>query len=171
MSMFEENETSMGLDDITSQQGDDYDGSRGPCDDAIGFDEDDFNDIKKIDMKNIGEDDLRKYDFADLDVAHNFYRWYGRSNGFSVRKSNVVPNSKGDILQQTFVCSTQGHRRARRSTRSSKKRQSKPLTRFDCKAMFRVHINVNSGRCAVLNKASLMKSPFKLTIRAYEWNP
>ncbi|KAJ1415153.1 MULE transposase domain [Sesbania bispinosa] len=167
MSMFEENETSMGLDDITSQQGDDYDGSRGPCDDAIGFDEgeeflseesvqndcfedvimiDDFNDIKKIDMKNISEDDLRKYDFADLDVAHKFYIWYGRSNGFSVRKSNVVSNSKGDILQQTFVCSAQGHGRARRSTRSSKKRQSKLLMRFDCKAMFRVHINVNSGR-------------------------
>ncbi|KAJ1401056.1 hypothetical protein SESBI_29066 [Sesbania bispinosa] len=96
MSMFEENETSMGLDDITSQQGDDYDGSRGPYDDAIGFDEgeeflseesvqddcfedvimiDHFNDIKKIDMKNTSEDDLRKYDFADLDVAHEFYRW------------------------------------------------------------------------------------------------
>ncbi|KAJ1375808.1 FAR1 DNA-binding domain [Sesbania bispinosa] len=165
MSMFEENETSVGLDNITSQQSDDYDSSQGLCDDAICSDEgeeflseesmqddcfedvimiDDFKDIKKIDMKNISEDDVCKYEFADLNVAHEFYSWYGRSNRFYVRKSNVVPNSKGDILQQTFVCFAQGFRRASRSTRSSKKRKLRSKMMFDCKAVFHIHININS---------------------------
>ncbi|KAJ1377177.1 MULE transposase domain [Sesbania bispinosa] len=169
MSMFEENETSMGLDDITSQQGDDYNGSRGPCDDAIGFDEgeeflseesvqddcfeevimmDDFNDIKKFDMKNISEDDLRKYDFADLDVAHKFYRWYGRSNGFSVRKSNVVSNRgyqkigflKKDIYNEI------GKQRQQQASDASGALEYLRQLRLKDNLMFYKHITDEDGR-------------------------
>ncbi|KAJ1416399.1 MULE transposase domain [Sesbania bispinosa] len=110
MSMFEENETIVVcFDDV--EYNINVISSRGLCDYAIGSDEgeeflneesvqddcfedvimiNDFNDIKKIDMKNISEDDVCKYEFDDLDVAHEFFSWYGRLNGFSVRKSNVV---------------------------------------------------------------------------------
>ncbi|KAJ1382119.1 Zinc finger, CCHC-type [Sesbania bispinosa] len=110
MSMFEENETSKvcfayvecNINVISS---------RGLYDDANGSDE--------------GEEFLSEESLCGPRIL----RWYGRSNGFSVRKSNVVTNSKGGILQQTFVCFAQGHRKARRSTRSSKKRQLEPLMR------------------------------------------
>lgn len=39
-------------------------------------------DILNINMKNISTDDVGRFDFADLQVAYLFYRWYSRLNGF-----------------------------------------------------------------------------------------
>ncbi|MCI94979.1 FAR1 DNA-binding domain protein, partial [Trifolium medium] len=41
-------------------------------------------------MNNISADEVERYDFADLEIAYQFYYWYGRATGFSVRKSHVV---------------------------------------------------------------------------------
>jgi hypothetical protein len=60
-------------------------------------------------MKNISIDDVSRYDFCDLEIAHQLYCWYARMNGFYVRKIKVVRNSKGEKLQQTFVYSNEGY--------------------------------------------------------------
>lgn len=56
-------------------------------------------DVLKIDMKNISSEDVGRYDFGDLEAAYLFYSWYGRMNGFSVRKSRVVKSRNGEKLQ------------------------------------------------------------------------
>jgi hypothetical protein len=49
-----------------------------------------LTDILKIDMKNISIDDGSRYDFFDLEIAHQFYCWYARMNGFFAHKIKVV---------------------------------------------------------------------------------
>ncbi|XP_045791550.1 protein FAR1-RELATED SEQUENCE 5-like [Trifolium pratense] len=109
---------------------------------------DGLTDILKIDMKNISIDDVSRYDFCDLEVAYQFNCWYSRMNGFSVRKSKVGRNSKGEKLQQTFVCSNEGYREDKGLNTKSRKREPRRETKCGCEAKFRVHINTLSGRCA-----------------------
>jgi hypothetical protein len=66
-----------------------------------------MTDILKIDMNNISVDELERYCFNDLEIAYKFDYWYGRTTGFFVRKrkSHVVRNVDGEVVQQTFLCS------------------------------------------------------------------
>lgn len=91
-------------------------------------------------------DDVKRFDFADLEVAHLFYCWYCRMNGFSVRKSRLLRNSKGEILHQTFVCSREGFREDRGLTQERRKREETKLTSCGCPALFCVHVDICSGR-------------------------
>jgi hypothetical protein len=63
-----------------------------------------LEDISKIDFKQLREEDVMRYHFIDLEVAYKFYNWYAGIHGFAARKSKVMPNCKGEITQQTFVC-------------------------------------------------------------------
>lgn len=101
-------------------------------------------DILNIDMKNITFDVVLRYDFVDLQVAYQFYCWYARLNGFSVRKGQVVRNNFGEIVQQTFLCSRQGFRESRGLTTETRRRVQKHLTRCGCLAKFRVHSNIHT---------------------------
>ncbi|GAU43339.1 hypothetical protein TSUD_282940 [Trifolium subterraneum] len=103
-------------------------------------------DICKIDMNNISADEVERYDFADLEIAYQFYFWYGRATGFSVRKSHVVRDHAGEILQQTFLCSRAGYRENRGLTPEKRKREPKNQTRCGCEAKFRVHIDIVTRR-------------------------
>lgn len=86
-------------------------------------------DVLKIDMKNISSEDVGRYDFGDLEAAYLFYSWYGRMNGFSVRKSRVVKSRNGEKLQQTFVCSCEGFREDNGLTNETRVREQKRETR------------------------------------------
>ena len=48
-----------------------------------------------------------RYHFPDL-VAYMFYNWYASSQGFPARKSHVMRNRNGDVLQQTFLRHKEG---------------------------------------------------------------
>lgn len=105
-----------------------------------------IGDILKMDMKNISVDVVERFDFADLDVAYNFYSWYARVNGFSVRKTQVLRDRLGNVLQQTFVCSREGFREDRGLTLERRKREPRNDTRCGCSAKCRVHIDIVSKR-------------------------
>lgn len=101
-------------------------------------------DIVNIDMKNISTADVDRFHFPDLKVAHQFYIWYGRISGFSVRKSRVVKDRLGEIVQQTFVCSQEGFMVDRGITQEMRKREQRNLTRCSCEAKFCTHVDIRS---------------------------
>ncbi|XP_039690551.1 protein FAR1-RELATED SEQUENCE 5 [Medicago truncatula] len=75
-----------------------------------------------------------------------FYNWYGCSHGFAGRKSRVVRNVKGEIVQQTFLCHREGNRSERNRNPDVQKRELKPISRCGCEAKIQVHIDFDSGR-------------------------
>ncbi|KAG5070058.1 hypothetical protein JHK85_002435 [Glycine max] len=80
-------------------------------------------DIVDIVMKNLEADVVKRLDFGDLEAAYEFYYWYARINGFCIRKK--------------------GRREDRGLTSETRKREPKKETRCDCKAKFRVHVDLH----------------------------
>ncbi|MCI18280.1 protein FAR1-RELATED SEQUENCE 5, partial [Trifolium medium] len=72
---------------------------------------DDADDIVKIDMFNLNNEDVSKLQFGSLEVAYKFYCWFAKMNGFAVRKGQVIKNKAGDVVQQTFMCNLEGFRK------------------------------------------------------------
>ncbi|KAJ1402714.1 Zinc finger, PMZ-type [Sesbania bispinosa] len=82
-------------------------------------------DIKSLDLVEFSPHMIRHYDFPSCDIAYLFYSLYGKSNGFSVRK---------------------GLRQDRGLKMEDRKREIRPETRCNCRANFRVHIDIVTGR-------------------------
>ena len=101
-------------------------------------------DIRQFDMKEISDEVVRRLDFGDLELAYQFYCWYAKMSGFSVRKSHIVRNSFMETLQQTFVCSCTGYRKV--TTSDTRIQKEKKESRCGCEAMFRVHVHFRTGR-------------------------
>lgn len=107
---------------------------------------DNMEDILMINMKELSIDDIMSFSFANVRIAFSFYNWYANLNGFGARKSNVLKNKDGEIVQQTFVCFREGYRQDRGLTCDMRKREPKVLTRCGCEAKFRVHVEKESNR-------------------------
>ncbi|XP_057432878.1 putative protein FAR1-RELATED SEQUENCE 10 [Lotus japonicus] len=106
-----------------------------------------LNDILAMDLKNLVPVDMINYDFLDSDVAYLFYHWYGRANGFAVRKSRKVHSSiDGILLQQNYVCHREGKREDRGVTMENRKQKQRVDFRCGCNAKFRVHIDAETQR-------------------------
>ncbi|XP_057452594.1 protein FAR1-RELATED SEQUENCE 7-like [Lotus japonicus] len=105
------------------------------------------DDILMIDLKNLCPDKVSMLSFISLDIAYLFYTWYGRVNGFSVRRSSILRSKTShEVLQQTFVCSREGKRRLSCLTMEDRKRRAKNETRLGCEPKFRVHIHIVTRR-------------------------
>ncbi|CAJ2653381.1 unnamed protein product [Trifolium pratense] len=103
-------------------------------------------DVVKIDMFNLHNEDVSKLRFGNLEVAYKFYCWFAKMNGFAVRKGQDVRNKDGVLVQKTFVCNLEGYRKDRRDlTEVTRKRGPKHETRCGCSARLRVHIDIISG--------------------------
>lgn len=107
---------------------------------------DDVDDIVKMDMFNLKNEDVSKFQFLNLEVAYSFYCWFAKINGFAVRKGRVIKDKNGVVVQQTFMCNLEGFRYDRGLTSEQRKRGPRHETRCGCGAKFRVHIDINSGR-------------------------
>ncbi|KAJ1381923.1 FAR1 DNA-binding domain [Sesbania bispinosa] len=116
---------------------------RANMEEAINIDS--LHDIRNLNLKNISPEDVKRYDFANMSLAYEFYSEYAKVNGFFVRKSKVIKNSTKDIVQKTFLCYKEGERDKKRQI-SKLKREAKRETRCGCKARLRVHVDINSGR-------------------------
>lgn len=66
-----------------------------------------MEDILVMDLKGLSPHLVRKVDFVSLEMAYEFHNWYGRQNGFSVRKGKILYSNTGLILQRDFVCHRQ----------------------------------------------------------------
>ena len=110
---------------------------------------DTFEDIARIDMLMLSEDDIYRFHFADLSLAYEFYNWYARMKGFSARKSKTRKNNLDEVVQQTFVCFREGFRHEKYYQRENRIREPKPETRCGCNARIQVHVEVAIGRWIV----------------------
>jgi len=106
---------------------------------------DNADDIVALDLSGLGPLFLRRIEFGSLDIAYEFYKSYGRANGFTVRKGKLLYCKLGEVVQRTFVCHREGYRK-KGITEVNKKRREKPYTRCGCQAMFRVYINSFTNR-------------------------
>ncbi|KAJ1377538.1 Zinc finger, SWIM-type [Sesbania bispinosa] len=59
----------------------------------MGFDSD--QDFVNIDHVYLTKDLVMTFHFSDLEIAYEFYNWYGRMKGFSARKSKLMVAMKG----------------------------------------------------------------------------
>ncbi|KAJ1386341.1 FAR1 DNA-binding domain [Sesbania bispinosa] len=111
---------------------------------------DNFQDIIKNNLVSQNPEQIMlKYDFVSLDMAYGFYNWYGRFNGFSVRKSKISYNCQKEVVGRDFLCNKEGKRRKRNDDsdlEEEPEREPKPETMCECKAKFRVHIDFHSRR-------------------------
>jgi len=89
-------------------------------------------------------EEIMRYHFPDREIAFMFYNWYGCLHGFAGRKSRVVRNTNGLIVQQTFRCHRDGIMDDSYSKSISRKREHKPISRCGCNAKFQVHIDFNN---------------------------
>lgn len=91
-------------------------------------------------------EDMKKFHFADLNAAYDFYNEYGRIKGFSIRRSKLGRNSEGEIVWQQFLCSREGERESKYLEVIEQKKERKKKTRCGCKARMRVHMEMVTGR-------------------------
>ncbi|KAJ1416113.1 hypothetical protein SESBI_17634 [Sesbania bispinosa] len=62
---------------------------------GMGFDSD--QDFVNIDHVYLTKDLVMTFHFSDLEIAYEFYNWYGRMKGFSARKSKLMVAMKGKV--------------------------------------------------------------------------
>lgn len=104
-----------------------------------------IEDFGKVNLNDLTSEDITSIHFPNVDVAFTFYNWYGSVHGFSARKSKILWNSKGEMIQQTFLCHKEGYRAEKNMNRDNRRRQPKDLTRCGCMARYKVHIEESSG--------------------------
>lgn len=61
-------------------------------------------------FKETSSEQIMQYHFPDCEVAFMFYNWCGCLHGFIGRKSKIVRNVNGEIVQQTSLCHREGTR-------------------------------------------------------------
>ncbi|XP_016168401.1 uncharacterized protein LOC107610939 [Arachis ipaensis] len=62
-----------------------------------------------IDFLNLSEEDVLQFNFADVDIAFEFYQQYAKHHGFGARRSRS--EKCGEVrIRQEFVCHRQGFR-------------------------------------------------------------
>ncbi|RYR68419.1 hypothetical protein Ahy_A03g014921 isoform A [Arachis hypogaea] len=105
--------------------------------------------FNKIDFSSLTYEEMRRFEFVDLQTAYDFYNEFGRMQGFSIRRSKVGRSTKigseGEFLWQIFVCSRQGERDAKHIHRVERKMDPRPITRCGCGAQIKVHIDQSTG--------------------------
>jgi hypothetical protein len=103
-------------------------------------------DLELINLKEMSIEEITRYHFPDREVACMFYNWYGCLHGFAARKSRVVRNRDGEVIQQTFLCHREGKREEKYINSTSRKKEHKPLTRCGCQAKMKVHLDRSCQR-------------------------
>ncbi|KAJ1377554.1 FAR1 DNA-binding domain [Sesbania bispinosa] len=104
------------------------------------------------DVLNIGDlslfspHEIEKYEFANIEVAFNFYYEYGKANGFGIRRGRTLRSRKTlEEYQKEFMCCIAGVREDHGLKMEDRVREPRVETRFECKARFHIHLNKISG--------------------------
>ncbi|KAJ1394541.1 Zinc finger, PMZ-type [Sesbania bispinosa] len=105
------------------------------------------DDFLKIDPSMLNEDNAMRIHFPDVEVAYNFYNWYGRLKGFSARKGKVRKNKSREPVEKIFLCHREGEREKKNSEqKEAQVRESKPQTRTGCLARMKVRVDKETDR-------------------------
>ncbi|RVW91918.1 Protein FAR1-related sequence 5 [Vitis vinifera] len=77
--------------------------------------------------------------FPSLDDARNFYYEYAKRVGFTIRTNRIRHSLKNmAVIGRDFVCSREGFRAAKHTSRKDRVLPPRPITREGCKAMIRL---------------------------------
>lgn len=57
------------------------------------------DDFVKFDLKELSVEDIMRVHFPNVEMAFMFYNWYASMHGFSARKSKIIWNCKGEMIQ------------------------------------------------------------------------
>ncbi|KAF1892731.1 hypothetical protein Lal_00042622 [Lupinus albus] len=84
-------------------------------DDCNGSEEENVNkieglDFEEIDFRLLNEDEVKKYQFLNNEIAYKFYKVYGMKKGFNIRKYHTRRDNDAEILWQSFFCDREGFR-------------------------------------------------------------
>ncbi|KAJ1383303.1 Zinc finger, PMZ-type [Sesbania bispinosa] len=138
-------ENVVGLEDIVSE--DEVDTASDYDPDQFVFAVDSEADFVKLNQEMLCVENVSKFNFPNLEVAYDFYNWYGKKTGFSARKSKVRKNAMGEIYEKTYLCHREGKRpNNMKPEKGKKKRPAKPETRCSCPAKMKVRLDGPSGR-------------------------
>nr|XP_017217257.1 PREDICTED: protein FAR1-RELATED SEQUENCE 5-like [Daucus carota subsp. sativus] len=110
------------------------------------FDHNRFDENFDVDLQELGKDwipecseGLKPYidqRFSDLDQDFIFYKEYGRSSGFDVRRSTERSDKDGNTIEKYFVCSRSGRTDDKNADRKLQKRRRTVSTKCECHADF-----------------------------------
>ncbi|KAF1860259.1 hypothetical protein Lal_00037597 [Lupinus albus] len=100
-------------------------------------------DFEEIDFGSLNEDEVKKYRFANNDIAYNFYKMYGMKKGFGIRKYHTRRDKDSEILWQSFFCDREGFRDKKNEL--VRKRAPRKETRCGCLARMKIHIDKEKG--------------------------
>lgn len=100
---------------------------------------------------DLSADDIRHLDFGSEEEAYQFYQAYAKYQGFIVRKDDIGRDYHGNVNMRQFVCNRQGLRSKKHYNRTDRKRDHKPVTRTNCLAKLRVHLDYKIGKWKVVS--------------------
>ncbi|RYR18077.1 hypothetical protein Ahy_B03g062706 [Arachis hypogaea] len=97
-----------------------------------------------IDFLNLSAEDVLRFNFADVDIAFEFYQQYAKHHGFGARRSKS--EKRGEVrIRQEFVCHRQGFRSPKFYSMPQQKRP-RAETRCGCPARMLLRMDDESGR-------------------------
>ncbi|RYQ94929.1 hypothetical protein Ahy_B08g089901 [Arachis hypogaea] len=98
-----------------------------------------------IDFLNLSEDDIFRFNFADVDIAFELYQQYAKHHGFGARRSRS--EKRGEVrIRQEFVCHRQGYRSPKFYSMPNRQKRPRAETRYGCPARMLLRMDDESGR-------------------------
>ncbi|XP_072073468.1 protein FAR1-RELATED SEQUENCE 5-like [Arachis hypogaea] len=98
-----------------------------------------------IDFLNLSAEDVLRFNFADVDIAFEFYQQYAKHHGFGVRRSRS--EKRGELrIRQEFVCHRQGFRSPKFYSMPNRQKRPRAETRCGCPARMLLRMDDESGR-------------------------
>ncbi|RYQ84132.1 hypothetical protein Ahy_B10g103067 isoform A [Arachis hypogaea] len=98
-----------------------------------------------IDFLNLSKEDVLRFNFADVDIAFEFYQQYAKYHGFGARRSRN--EKRGEVrIRQEFVCHRQGYRSSKFYSMPNRQKRPRAETRCGCPARMLLRMDDESGR-------------------------
>ncbi|RYQ84074.1 hypothetical protein Ahy_B10g102969 [Arachis hypogaea] len=100
--------------------------------------------IGSIDFVNFSEEEVRRFNFVDDDIAFEFCQQYAKHHGFGVRHSRS--EKCGEVrIRQEFVCHRQGYRSPKFYSIPNWQKRPRAETRWGCPTRMHVRMDDKSG--------------------------
>ncbi|RYR08240.1 hypothetical protein Ahy_B05g075814 [Arachis hypogaea] len=137
-----DNEDGVELEDNLDHVGGMYDNFLD--DDLYAVDSDKL--IGSIDFVNLSEEEVCRFNFADVDIVFEFYQQYAKHHGFGARHYRSKKCGKVRIRQE-FVCHIQRYRSLKFYSIPNRQKRPRAKTQCGCPARMHVHMDDKSERC------------------------
>ncbi|RYR25571.1 hypothetical protein Ahy_B02g059383 [Arachis hypogaea] len=98
---------------------------------------------------HLSEEDVLRFNFANVDIAFEFYQQYAKHHGSGARRSRS--EKRGEVrIRQEFVCHRQGFRSPKFYSMPNRQKRPRAETRCGCPARMLLRMDDESGRWHVV---------------------